>query len=46
MCPHKKKFNDVKSGERGAHEIGSPLPIHRSLNLLSGHENMAFAGED
>ncbi len=46
MCPHKKKSNGVKSGERGAHEIGPPLPIHRSSNLLSSHERMAFEEQD
>ena len=45
MCPYKKS-NGVKSGERAAHEMGPPLPIHRSLNLLCGHKRMAFAGQD
>ena len=45
-CPHKKKFNGVKSGERGAYEIGPLLPIHRSLNLLSSHERIGFEGQD
>ena len=35
MCPHRKKSNGFKSGELGAHEIGLPLPIHRSLNFCS-----------
>jgi hypothetical protein len=30
ICPHKKKSRGVRSGERGGHATGSPLPIQRA----------------
>ncbi|GBL96054.1 hypothetical protein AVEN_232217-1, partial [Araneus ventricosus] len=33
--PHKKKSNGVMLDDRGASDVGSPPPIHRSGNTLS-----------
>jgi hypothetical protein len=29
-CPHRYKSRGFKSGERGGHAVGPPLPNHRS----------------
>ena len=33
MYPRRKKSSGAKSGERGAQEIGPPLPIHLPLSF-------------